>query len=170
MIRRRIGFPTHPSSSPRSTDVMVPTAGTVGTPQVKSLSSWLRSPITQGYVDQETRELVSPYRQVGWINAAIRLKEQSMARLKLEWRVDEKPDSPLVTSGEVVDLFGRINPMISRNNVDLPAPFGPIRQRSSPCARDRSTSATAWMPPNDFERPRTASIRPCLGVTTRAFC
>ncbi len=40
------------------------------------------------------------------------------------------------------------------HRVDLPAPFWPSRARISPRGRSRSTSHSAWVAPNDFERPR----------------
>ena len=41
--------------------------------------------------------------------------------------------------------------------VVLPAPFGPISASISPATSVKLTSSTAWMPPNAFDSPRTAS-------------
>ena len=43
-------------------------------------------------------------------------------------------------------------PLSSLKKVLLPAPFGPIRQRSSPCRRRKSTPSTARTPPKRFCR------------------
>src|ERR671938_632861 len=44
------------------------------------------------------------------------------------------------------------------STVDLPAPFGPIRQRSSPWCSARSTPRTARRPPKDLTRSFTSRI------------
>src|SRR5438067_1294690 len=44
------------------------------------------------------------------------------------------------------------------NSVVLPAPFGPRMARRSPCATSRSTSRTAWRPPNRRPIPRRRRI------------
>ena len=40
----------------------------------------------------------------------------------------------------------------------LPAPFGPIRQRSSPCRSAKSTPAMALTPPKRFSSARVSRI------------
>src|SRR5574341_200285 len=45
--------------------------------------------------------------------------------------------------------------MLSR--VVLPAPFGPITDKISPCSTSRLTCVTAWTPPNAFETSRISS-------------
>src|SRR5205814_1090064 len=56
-----------------------------------------------------------------------------------------------------VPASGRMPPLRIRKNVDLPAPLGPIRQRSSPASMVRSRW-TARSPPNCFVRPLTSRI------------
>ena len=60
----------------------------------------------------------------------------------------------------------RTKPLIASMNVVLPAPFGPIRPTSCPSPTSRSTSTTAWTPPNRTEIPvafRTGVIAPAPG-------
>src|SRR6266481_6909940 len=54
-------------------------------------------------------------------------------------------------------------PVGSLNSVLLPAPLGPMRQRSSRSARQRFTSRTASTPPNRIDSPiacRIGSVMP----------
>src|SRR5262249_13934602 len=54
---------------------------------------------------------------------------------------------------------GRWNPDSTLTSVVLPAPFGPIRPRISPCRREMLTSSTATRPPN---RTLTACAVSCM--------
>src|SRR5438128_11412427 len=53
------------------------------------------------------------------------------------------------------------------NSVDLPAPFGPIRQRSSPAATARFSSSTARIPPNALVRPPPEAEARALRASSR---
>src|SRR5438874_6751973 len=53
---------------------------------------------------------------------------------------------------------GGKSPEMTLNSVVLPAPFGPRTARLSPCATSRSTSRTAWRPPNRRPIPRKRRI------------
>src|SRR5204863_6812223 len=48
-------------------------------------------------------------------------------------------------------------PLRMLKNVVLPAPFGPMSARISPCGSVNDTSSTAWTPPNDFRTCATSS-------------
>src|SRR5258707_1332353 len=48
----------------------------------------------------------------------------------------------------IVRELGGKSPEMTLKSVVLPAPFGPRIARLSPCATSRSTSRTAWRPPN----------------------
>ncbi len=50
-------------------------------------------------------------------------------------------------------------------NVLLPAPFGPIRQRSSSRRRKKSTPSTALTPPNRMVTPRVSSTMSAIGAS-----
>src|ERR687883_267417 len=67
----------------------------------------------------------------------------------------------------VPDVAGT-SPEITLNSVVLPAPFGPRTARLSPCATSRSTSRTAWRPPNRRPTPRRRRIGSALGATAVA--
>src|SRR6266436_3553823 len=72
----------------------------------------------------------------------------------------------------IVPEVGGKSPEMTLKSVVLPAPFGPRMARLSPCAMSRSTSRTAWRPPNRRPIPRKRRIGPaCSGaaasVTTR---
>src|SRR2546425_12106005 len=54
-------------------------------------------------------------------------------------------------------LSERNRPVMTLNSVDLPAPFGPIKHRSSPSRTLRDTSEIAAIPPNDLEMLRASS-------------
>src|SRR5437667_12684720 len=43
------------------------------------------------------------------------------------------------------------------STVVLPAPFGPIIEKSWPASTSRLTFVTAWTPPNDFETSRIST-------------
>src|SRR5215204_5557352 len=60
-------------------------------------------------------------------------------------------------SNMILPLETRSNPMINLKTVLFPAPFGPIRQRSSPRWTARCKSETAISPPKRFETPSRAS-------------
>src|SRR6478735_3415300 len=52
---------------------------------------------------------------------------------------------------------------MASTKVVLPAPLGPINPTSSPGSTSRSTSTTAWTPPNDtemFRADRTVTAHP----------
>ena len=49
-------------------------------------------------------------------------------------------------------------PVIRLKKVVFPAPFGPIKERSSLSSRKKSTRSTAINPPKYFARPRVSSI------------
>ena len=53
---------------------------------------------------------------------------------------------------------GGMNPVIMRIVVDLPAPFGPRKPRTSPISTLNDTPFTAVVAPNDFRRFRTSII------------
>src|SRR3954452_14376072 len=50
---------------------------------------------------------------------------------------------------------GGMSPLMTLNSVVFPAPFGPRMARRSPGAMSRSTSRTAWSPPNRRPIPRS---------------
>ncbi len=52
---------------------------------------------------------------------------------------------------------GRCTPASVLMSVDLPAPFWPSTQCTSPARTSRSTPRSAWTPEKDFVTPRTAS-------------
>src|SRR5436853_5499324 len=58
----------------------------------------------------------------------------------------------------IVPALGGTSPEMTLNSVVLPAPFGPRTARLSPCATSRSTSRTAWRPPNRRPIPRKRRI------------
>src|SRR5688500_15133184 len=62
-------------------------------------------------------------------------------------------ESIAAPSKVMAPVVGRSKPTISLKTVLLPAPFGPIRQRSSPRETERSRSETARRPPKRFETP-----------------
>src|SRR3954453_18188305 len=76
---------------------------------------------------------------------------------------------------------GGKSPEITLKSVVLPAPFGPRIARRSPYATSRSTSRTAWRPPNRRPIPRSrrigsassaaaASVTLCLRGDLRVLC
>src|SRR4051794_1266849 len=73
----------------------------------------------------------------------------------------------------IVPALGGKSPEMTLNSVVLPAPFGPRMARLSPCATSRSTSRTAWRPPNRRPIPRRRRIgSACSGAAasvTRAL-
>src|SRR5712671_5973078 len=73
----------------------------------------------------------------------------------------------------IVPELGGKSPEITLKSVVLPAPFGPRIARRSPCATSRSTSRTAWRPPNRRPIPRSRRIgSACSGAAasvTRAL-
>src|SRR5262245_2875438 len=98
------------------------------------------------------------------------------------WYVRAMPSFVRLLEGSVVtsrprssirpDVAGK-SPQITLNRVVLPAPFGPRIARRSPSATSRSTSRTAWRPPNRRPTPRKrragsacsaagASVKPLL--------
>src|SRR5918995_3677440 len=72
--------------------------------------------------------------------------------------------SMLTPSKATVPVVGRSNPMINLKTVLFPAPFGPIRQRSSPRSTVRLRSETARSPPKRFETLLRASNGSPFGV------
>src|SRR6476469_1913481 len=69
----------------------------------------------------------------------------------------------------IVPELGGKSPEITLKSVVLPAPFGPRIARLSPCATSRSTSRTAWRPPNRRPIPRKRRIGPaCSGAAASA--
>src|SRR5439155_11639233 len=50
-------------------------------------------------------------------------------------------------------------------SVDLPAPFSPTSPWISPVCKEKSTSRSAWTPPNDFEMPTISSSAALPSVT-----
>src|SRR4029077_17639476 len=60
-------------------------------------------------------------------------------------------------SNQTAPPSGRMSPVIRLNNVDLPAPFGPMMPSASPGATSRLTPSTAFSEPND--RVRLSSLR-----------
>jgi hypothetical protein len=73
-----------------------------------------------------------------------------------EVRVTSRP------SNDTLPVEARSTPVTSLNNVDLPAPLGPIRAWRAPGATSRSTPATALSAPKDRLTPAHAST----GVVT----
>ena len=61
---------------------------------------------------------------------------------------------------------GSMSPEMTLNNVVFPAPFGPRIARLSPCATSRSTSRTAWRPPNRRPIPRKRRIGSAASAST----
>ena len=51
-------------------------------------------------------------------------------------------------------------PQSSENSVDLPAPFGPMMQRSSPAGTSRLTMSVATTPPNRLASASVAKAEP----------
>ena len=83
------------------------------------------------------------------------------------WYVRDIPSLALVRAGanvvslprnSIVPAVGSTSPEMTLNSVVLPAPFGPRMARRSPCATSRSTSRTAWRPPNRRPTPRKRRI------------
>src|SRR3954466_10365648 len=76
-------------------------------------------------------------------------------------------------SNSIVPEDGGKSPEITLKSVVLPAPFGPSIARRSPYATSRSTSRTAWRPPNRRPIPRRRRIgSACSGAAasvTRAL-
>src|SRR5262245_22156388 len=70
------------------------------------------------------------------------------ARVRAGNAVTSRPNSP------IVPLVAGKSPQMTLNSVVLPAPFGPRIARRSPGAISRSTSRTAWRPPNRRPTPR----------------
>src|SRR2546430_12387596 len=56
------------------------------------------------------------------------------------------------------------------STVVLPAPFGPIIEKTWPASTSRFTFVTAWTPPNDFETSRisTCALIPQRGPPPRS--
>src|SRR5215212_744048 len=54
----------------------------------------------------------------------------------------------------IVPALAATSPEMTLNSVVLPAPFGPRMARLSPYGTSRSTSRTAWRPPNRRPIPR----------------
>src|ERR1700720_3807306 len=69
-------------------------------------------------------------------------------------------DSSVMSSpwNSIVPELGGKSPEMTLKSVVLPAPFGPRTARLSPCATSRSTSRTAWRPPNRRPIPRRRRI------------
>src|SRR5262245_63699366 len=59
---------------------------------------------------------------------------------------------------------GRISHVSILKNVLLPAPFGPMIARSSPCWTEKLMSLLATRPPNDLLNPRASSAGPENGA------
>ena len=53
--------------------------------------------------------------------------------------------------------MGAVRPVMRLNSVVLPAPLGPMRPNSSPCATANETALTATTPPNWHVTPSTTS-------------
>src|ERR1700728_423653 len=67
-----------------------------------------------------------------------------MQRTRGEARVTSRP------SNQTEPASGCNRPVIRLNNVDLPAPFGPMMPSASPRATSRLTPSTALSEPNDL--------------------
>src|SRR5690349_2512271 len=66
---------------------------------------------------------------------------------------------------------GGKSPEMTLNSVVFPAPFGPRMARLSPCATSRSTSRTAWRPPNRRPIPLRRRIgSACSGACASVTC
>src|SRR2546430_2560993 len=76
----------------------------------------------------------------------------SRARFRAGIVVTSPPNSSIVPE------VGGKSPEMTLNSVVLPAPFGPRIARLSPRATSRSTSRTAWRPPNRRPIPRRRRI------------
>src|SRR5262245_7031596 len=74
------------------------------------------------------------------------------ARVRAGNAVTSRPNSP------IVPLVAGKSPQMTLNSVVLPAPFGPRIARRSPGAISRSTSRTAWRPPNRRPTPRKRRV------------
>src|SRR3954452_11521965 len=68
-------------------------------------------------------------------------------------------------SNSIVPDEGGKSPEITLKSVVLPAPFGPRIARRSPRATSRSTSRTAWRPPNRRPIPRKRRIGSACSAT-----
>src|SRR3954468_13986842 len=82
------------------------------------------------------------------------------------WKVRPMPSRACSSGGARVTstlsnimrpVVGSVSPARQLKNVDLPAPFGPIRPMISPCSIRRSAPATARRLPNVFETPSALS-------------
>src|SRR5260370_22948242 len=64
--------------------------------------------------------------------------------------------SPVILSPlkKICPSVGGSTPVMTLNSVDLPAPFGPIRARTSPGSTVKSTMSTAARPPKRRHTPR----------------
>src|SRR6478736_5909585 len=71
----------------------------------------------------------------------------------------------------IVPVLGAKSPEMTLKSVVFPAPFGPRIARLSPCAISRSTSRTAWSPPNRRPIPRRRRIgSACSGAAASVTC
>src|SRR4051794_41396952 len=59
-------------------------------------------------------------------------------------------------------------PQRSENRVDLPAPFGPMMQRSSPAGTASVTRSVATTPPKRLARPSVARIGSAISAPRHA--
>src|ERR1043165_1682913 len=64
-------------------------------------------------------------------------------------------------------LSGAWMPATVLTRVDLPAPLSPTSAITSPVRTSKSTSASAWTDPNDFEIPRSSKVG--VSVTVPRF-
>src|SRR5436190_8578510 len=70
-------------------------------------------------------------------------------------------------SKRISPLSGAWMPATTLTRVDLPAPLSPTSAITSPGRTSKSTSASAWTDPNDFEIPRSSKVG--VSVTVPRF-
>src|SRR5262249_15433021 len=82
------------------------------------------------------------------------------------WNVRPTPSRKIARGGRPAMLrpakrispaLGLSCPLMTLKQVDLPAPFGPIRARNSPSSTEKLTSLTARRAPKDFDTDDTVS-------------
>src|SRR5262249_51229418 len=85
----------------------------------------------------------------------VRWNERPMPSRQMRCGATPVMSRPSTTTRPAVGCRG---PVIRLDNVDLPAPFGPMTAAIWPSGTAMLTSDTARKPPNDLVRPCTSSI------------
>ena len=69
-----------------------------------------------------------------------------------------------------VPEVGERKPVIIRMVVDLPAPLGPRKPRTSPRCTLKETESTAWIKPNRFDKDSTSIKVAIINLSTTLSC